>query len=248
MKKLLEICCGSFDDVCAASAGGAERVELNSALFLGGLTPSLGTLKLVKEKLSLKVMAMVRPRGAGFCYTAGETAMMEEDGRLLMENGADGLVFGFLDESREVDVEKTRRFAALAHQYGGEAVFHRAFDCVKNPYKAMELLIAAGIDRILTSGLADTAPEGAELLSALQRRYGGQIELLAGGGIAPENAAELMEKTGITQLHSSCKEWQRDTTTAGDQVSYGYAPPPHELDYEAVSAEKVKALRAAMGI
>ncbi|MCI8602343.1 MAG: copper homeostasis protein CutC [Oscillospiraceae bacterium] len=248
MEKLLEICCGSFDDACAASAGGASRIELNSALFLGGLTPSLGTLAAVKAHLSLKVVAMVRPRGAGFCYTPGEMEVMEADGRLLMQNGADGLVFGFLDEGFEVDAEKTRRFAELAHAFGGEAVFHRAFDCVKDPDKAVETLISLGVDRVLTSGLADTAPEGAELLAALQRRYGGQIELLAGSGVTPENAPALMEKTGIMQLHSSCKDWRRDPTTAGEQVSYSYAPPPHGLDYEAVSAEKVRALRAAMGL
>ncbi|MBR6789274.1 MAG: copper homeostasis protein CutC, partial [Oscillospiraceae bacterium] len=211
---MAEICCGSFDDAAAAKAGGADRVELNSALFLGGLTPSLATLRLVKKCLGIKTIAMVRPRGGGFCYTAGELTVMELDCALLMENGADGAAFGCLNPDGTVDVEANRRLVEIVHRFGGEAVFHRAFDCTPGPFEAIETLIELGFDRVLTSGQKDKAPDGAVLLKKLQDRYGDKIEILAGSGVSPANAGSLMTDTGITQLHSSCRAWVEDPTTA----------------------------------
>ena len=100
---------------------------------------------------------MVRPRGAGFCYTEIETEQMFADARILMEQGSDGLAFGFLTEDGRIHSEKTSRMIQLIHAYQGEAVFHRAFDCVAEPYEAIEELIRLGADRILTSGLKETA-------------------------------------------------------------------------------------------
>ena len=136
---MIEICCGSYEDALAASRGGAERIELNCALALGGLTPSVGCLRLVKKNTALKVISMVRPRGAGFCYTETEAEQMFEDARALLENGSDGLAFGFLTEDGEIDAERTGEMIRLIHSYDGrEAVFHRAFDCTSNPQKGHE--------------------------------------------------------------------------------------------------------------
>lgn len=148
----IEICCGSYEDALAAARGGAERIELNSALALGGLTPSAACLRMVKRCTDLLVVSMVRPRGAGFCYTEAQTEQMFEEARELLENGSDGLAFGFLTEDRCVDLEKTGRMTELIHSYGREAVFHRAFDCTEDPVRAIEELIGLGADRILTSG------------------------------------------------------------------------------------------------
>ena len=238
--KIAEICCGGFDDAVAAQSGGADRIELNSALYLGGLTPSLGTLRLVKKCLGIKTMAMVRPRGGGFCYTSGELAVMELDCVLLMENGADGTVFGCLHSDGTVDIEANCRLVEVTHRFGGEAVFHRAFDCTPDPFAAMEALISIGVDRVLTSGQMDKAPDGALLLKQLQERYGDKIEILAGSGVSPAVAGKLMADTGITQLHSSCRAWVEDPTTAAGKVSYAYAPTPYEAMYEAVDEEKVR--------
>lgn len=161
---MIEICCGSYEDALAAWKGGAERIELNSAVYLGGLTPSIGSLRLVKENTGLKVISMVRPRGAGFSYTEAETEQMFADARILMENGSDGLAFGFLTSEGKIDSERTGRMIRLIHEFHGEAVFHRAFDCVEDPYEAIEELIRLGTDRILTSGLKEKAAAGAGLL------------------------------------------------------------------------------------
>ncbi|MFR8839561.1 MAG: copper homeostasis protein CutC, partial [Clostridium sp.] len=165
---MVEICCGSYEDAVSASRGGAERIELNSALALGGLTPPAGCVRLVKERTDLKVISMVRPRGGGFCYTALETEQMFEDAKMLLEYGSDGLAFGFLTERGEIDLEKAGRMVRLIHSYGREAVFHRAFDCTREPEEAVSSLIAVGVERILTSGLKETAWEGRELLKKLQ--------------------------------------------------------------------------------
>ena len=246
MNPIVEICCGSYDDACAAAAGGADRIELNSALWLGGLTPSLGTLQLVKETLSLPVAAMVRPRGGGFCYTAGELRVMERDCALLLEHGAYGIVFGCLREDCTIDAEASGRLAEIIHGLYGEAVFHRAFDCTPDPFAAMDTLLELGIDRVLTSGQQPTAPEGVSLLRQLQRRYGSRIQLLAGSGVNPSNAASLLAETGFSQLHSSCRSWRRDPTTAPGRVSYAYAPPPHEAMYENTDPQLVGQLVSAV--
>ena len=240
--RMVEICCGSYEDAVSASRGGAERIELNSALALGGLTPPAGCVRLVKERTDLKGISMVRPRGGGFCYTALETEQMFEDAKMLLEYGSDGLAFGFLTERGEIDLEKAGRMVRLIHSYGREAVFHRAFDCTREPEEAVSSLIAVGVERILTSGLKETAWEGRELLKKLQHEFGGQIEILAGSGVNAENAGALMEWTGISQIHSSCRGWKNDPTTSGENVSYNFASAPHENDYDAVDESLVKRL------
>ncbi len=240
MEKIIEICCGSYEDALNAYHGGAKRIELNSALYLGGLTPSLASLKLTKKNTDLKVITMVRPRGAGFCYNEIEFEVMKEDARCLLENGADGIAFGCLNKDGSLCLKQMKEMIELIKSYQGEVVFHRAFDCVKNPYSSIEVLIELGVDRILTSGLKPKAMEGKKLIKDLQKKYGNQIELLAGSGINASNAKEMMDATGIYQVHSSCKDWVNDPTTQTNEVSYSYASYPHENDYDVVSMELVE--------
>ena len=118
MKGLLEICCGSFEDVNIAWENGANRVELNSALYLGGLTPSLAHLICAKEQCDIPIVTMVRPRGGGFCYSEEEYQTMLLDARILLEHGADGIAFGFLHMDHTLDVARTEEMIALVHEYG----------------------------------------------------------------------------------------------------------------------------------
>lgn len=235
---MVEICCGGFQDAKIASECGIKRIELNSALHLGGLTPSLGSLILTKKYTNLEVMCMVRSRGAGFVYSEWEYEQMKEDAELLMAYGTDGIVFGFLNEDGTIDEKRTSEFVSIAHRDEKIAVFHRAFDLVKDPYQAIETLIDLEVDRVLTSGLAMTAEEGIPLLKDLQKKYGRRIEILAGSGINGQNAQRIMEETQIRQLHSSCKIWELDPTTSGEQVSFGY----HEDCYEIAAADKISQL------
>lgn len=242
MERIIEICCGSYYDALQAYRGHAKRIELNSGLHLGGLTPSLASLKLTKKNTDLKVICMVRTRGAGFHYLSEDFETMKEDCRLLMENGADGIAFGCLDENANIDIEQTKQMIEIIKEYHGEVVFHRAFDCVSDPYQSIELLIELGIDRVLTSGLKAKAINGKDLIKELQQKYGDRIEILAGSGINASNAKEMMDDTGIYQVHSSCKDWINDPTTTGKNVSYSFASAPHENDYDVVSQELVENL------
>lgn len=242
MSPVVEICCGSYYDARQAALGGAERIELNAALMLGGLTPTAATVRMVKENLELKVVAMVRPRGAGFCYLEEEFAVMERECREVLEAGADGAAFGCLLEDGSLDEEKTKRLLDVVKGVGREAVFHRAFDCVEDPFGTMERLVGLEVDRVLTSGLKPTAVEGRDMIRTLQERYGDRIQILAGSGVNAQNARELMEYTGIRQVHSSCKAWLRDSTTVRNGVSYSMAGGDRAMCYDVVSKELVESL------
>lgn len=242
MERTIEICCGSYYDAVQADKGGAKRVELNSALHLGGLTPSVGALRLTKQHTNVKVITMVRPRGAGFCYNEEDFAAMVLDTQLMLENGADGIAFGCLDEKGNIQIEQTKIIIDLIKKAGKEVVFHRAYDCTSDPYQAMETLISLGVDRVLTSGLQPKAMQGKDLIKELQQRYGDQIELLAGSGMNASNALEMMEYTGIHQVHSSCKDWLTDPTTSLGEVSYSYGDGEHANDYDVVDQSLVEKL------
>lgn len=242
MKKIIvEICCGSYYDGLQAAAGGAERVELNSALHLGGLTPSPAELVLLKRDTNLNIVTMIRPRGAGFCYHEQDFDTMYADCKILLEYGADGIAFGCLNEDRTVHTEQTGRLLDLIKSYQREAVFHRAFDCVPDPDQAMETLIAMKMDRVLTSGQKEKAADGTALIARLERDYGKYIEILGGGGVNHTNAGDLLRQTGIHQIHSSCKVWRPDPTTSGNQVSYAYDSAGTD-QYEVTSADLVEKL------
>ena len=242
MDKIVEICCGSYYDAKEAALGGAKRIELNSALNLGGLTPGISTLELVKDNLELKVIAMVRPRGAGFCYLDEDFQVMLKECEALMKSGADGIAFGCLNEDHTLDLAKNKAMIEIIKKYHGEAVFHRAFDCTIDPFETMALLIEIGVDRVLTSGHRPKAVEGKELIKNLQKKFGDQIEILAGSGVNASNARELMEMTGIHQVHSSCKDWLTDPTTSTGFVSFSYGMAPNENGYEVVSHDLVRKL------
>ncbi len=219
MKITTEVCCGSTVDVFAAYQNGADRVELNSALFLGGLTPSFAAVK-ASASLDIPVICMVRTRGGGFCYDQGEQEMMMADARLFLEENIAGLAFGFLNADGTVNEKATKRMVDLIHRFHKQAVFHRAFDVTPDPYQAMETLISLKVDRVLTSGQKPTALEGLPLLEKLREKYGDKIEILPGSGINANNAQRFIEK-GFTQLHSSCKAYKSDPTSKAG-VSFRY--------------------------
>ena len=136
---LFEVCCGSAEDAIEAAKGGAQRVELNSDLFHGGLTPTIGALQVAKRHIDIPVMCMVRPREGGFCYTDVEFEVMLADARALLDTGADGIVFGFLHEDGTVDRERTRQMLEVIGDK--TSVFHRAIDVTPDVFAALDALI-----------------------------------------------------------------------------------------------------------
>lgn len=246
MNITVEICCGGYEDALQAAKGGAERVELNTGLYMGGLTPCTGTLKLVKKDTDLKVISMVRPRGGGFCYSDSEFRSMLQDAADLLEAGSDGIVYGFLKADGSIDQDRTGEMTKLIHSYGKTAVFHRALDCVGASDIAVEELIALQVDRALTSGGRKTAWEGRERIKHLQDKFGSMIQILAGSGINEENVGKLINETGVRQIHSSCKSWRKDTTAQGKDVSYAYVEGAYSSMFEIVSEQKTEKLLKAL--
>lgn len=238
---ILEICCGSADDVIRAWQGGADRVELNSDLFHGGLTPTVGALRVAKRETDIPVMVMVRPREGGFCYTEAEFRTAVEDAKVLLENGADGLVFGFLHEDGRIDRERTRILAEIAQAAGKETVFHRAIDVVPDWREAMDLLMELGITRVLTSGQEADAALGAETLGEMIAYAAGRIQILPGGGIRLKNVRRLVEWIGCDQVHMSAGETGRDNSAANDRNIHfgGCLYPPEDL-YRTTSISTVR--------
>ncbi len=238
---LLEICCGSIDDAIQSQKGGANRVELCSALFLGGLTPSIGTIQEAKRRLKIPVIAMVRPRGGGFCYTEAEFATMEVDSKAAIDSGADGVVFGILKANGRIDQRRTEHIRRIIGER--QAVFHRAFDVTPDPFQALDQLIDLGITRILTSGQKDTAPEGVELIAKLVERAGKRIEILPGGGIRPYNVHDIVRRTRCRQIHMTAWGKVEDRSThANREVTFGGALQPPEDFYDQTDARIVKQL------
>ena len=211
----IEICCGSIQSAANAKAGGAVRVELCQGLVEGGTTPSPATIQYAVRELGLKVFVLVRPRGGDFCYNELEVKTMEEDVAFCKEAGASGIVVGFLHPDGSIDTELTRRFVELSAPL--PVTFHRAFDECADPLNALEQIIECGCARVLTSGCKPTAMEGAEMLQQLVKQADGRITILAGSGVTPENAVTLREKTGVKEIHGSCKKtrpdgaWETDT-------------------------------------
>jgi copper homeostasis protein len=239
---LLEICCGSAEDALEAAAGGADRAELCSALYLGGLTPSLGSLLQVKQETAIPVMAMNRPRAAGFCYSPTDFAVMERDAELLVEHGADGVVFGILNSDGTIDARRTR---ALRNRLGSrQAVFHRAFDVTPDPISALEELIDLGITRVLTSGQRKGAPEGAALIRQLIEHARGRIEVLPGAGIDLGNVRQLIAETGCKQVHMTAFAERKDTSTlANPAIQFGSTAAPDESIFELTDRDYVRRMK-----
>jgi copper homeostasis protein len=204
----IEICIGNPDDAMTAAEYPIDRIELNSALELGGLSPSLETLKYLKENIDKKICCMVRPRGGDFHYSENEFEIMRKDAENFLQNNADGIVFGFLHEDKTVDIERTKQMCDLIRSYRKEAVFHKAFDEIDDLDKACMQLIDCGVDRILTSGKAvyPDILKGCEIISDLNRKYGNRLQFLPGGGVRIENIKDVITTAGSGQIHMTSKK------------------------------------------
>ena len=236
---LFEVCCGSTADALAAYHGGASRVELNSDLFHGGLTPTLGSLRTVKKHApDLKVMCMVRPREGGFHYSDLEFETMLEDTEIFLENGADGIVFGFLREDGTVDEGRVKAMLEVIGDH--ESVFHRAIDVVPDWKAAMDVLMELGVTRILTSGQKPTVPEGIFTIKEMIDYAAGRIQVLPGAGITPENAQWVRQMTGTTMMHAALSRTVYDRSTMGNpSIYFGGCVYPPEDRYSETAAEDI---------
>jgi copper homeostasis protein len=200
---VLEIAANSLASALAAQEGGASRIELCSALELGGLTPSPGQIALVREKLSIPVHVLVRPRAGDFAYADEEHATMLADVERCAAAGCDGVVVGALTVDGEVDVARCRELVSAAARL--DLTFHRAIDVCRDPAAALEAIIGLGFTRVLSSGCAASAIEGSAKLRRLIEQAAGRIGIMPGAGVGADNIAALMAATGAREFHASAK-------------------------------------------
>jgi len=200
---ILEVCAGSLASAVAAEEGGAFRVELCDNLYEGGTTPSMGTIELARLKLSIRVHVIIRPRGGDFLYSDLEYVIIKRDVERCRDAGVEGVVIGFLTSDGLVDMERTREIVELARPMS--VTFHRAFDMASNPFEALEDLMVTGVDRILTSGQQNKAPDGAALIAELVKKAEGKVIIMPGGGLNEHNITEFASRVHAREYHATLR-------------------------------------------
>ena len=212
----VEICANSLASARNALQGGATRIELCRRLEVGGLTPSYSDILSCADLSGLRIHVLVRPRAGDFCYSDEEyNTICREVEMCRGVNGVRAVVVGFLTPDGRIDEERTRHIVEIAAPL--QVTFHRAFDEIhRDPLEALEAVIRCGCHRILTSGCCPSAEQGIPTLRALQAAAAGRITILAGAGVTPANAARIVQETGVTEIHGSCKHTLPDGTVETD--------------------------------
>jgi len=198
-KCLLEISVETLEAAMAAERGGADRIELCGNLSVGGVTPDTEILRTVRTQVHIPIFSMIRPRAGDFVYSDAEFSEMRHSIAYAKESGMDGIVLGALTKGRRVDVERTRELVEFARPL--PVTYHRAFDEAIDP-QALEDVIETGAKRILTSGGAKSALEGAAVLSELIEAARERIAIVPGAGISAANIAEVARRTKAREFHS----------------------------------------------
>lgn len=241
----LEVCSNSVTSALAAQEGGAFRVELCENLHEGGTTPSAGQLALARKLLNIKLYVLIRPRSGDFLYTDVEFDIIMADIQHCADIGCDGVVIGILKADGSIDVERCRKAADLARKHGLGVTFHRAFDMCNDQFKALEGIIELGCERILTSGGRSTAMEGITNVAQLVKRAAGRIAIMPGSGINENNVADLVKFTGVTEVHSSARIFQRSKMEYLNDHILLSDNQGDEYTIDVSSADKVRKIIAA---
>ena len=200
-KNQLEIACFNYESALLAQENGADRIELCENMQLGGTTPNYILAVKVREKLSIKMHVIIRPRGGNFVYTDDEVVEMKQEIKQFKKLGVDGFVFGILNEDRSVNKKQNQELVNLASPLS--CTFHRAFDVVANMKQSLEDIIECGFKTILTSGQGPTVEEGIFDLEKIQKWANGRIEIMPGGGLRSSNIKLLQDQLEPTFYHSS---------------------------------------------
>jgi copper homeostasis protein len=237
----LEVCVDSVESAVAAAKGGAERVELCSALSEGGITPSSGLIGAVRQAVGIQVFVIVRPRGGDFVYSEAELQVMRRDISAAKAQGVDGVVLGVLRKDLTVDRQRTRELVELGRPM--HITFHRAFDLCKDPAGALEDVIACGVDRLLTAGGPADAMKGLHTIANLQHQGGDRIRIMAGGGVRIGNVRSIALRTGVREVHSSLCTTVKDAACGGGADGNKL---PGETARFVVRESDVRAFRSAL--
>ncbi|CAH1784205.1 unnamed protein product [Owenia fusiformis] len=237
----MEVCIDSVASAINAEKGGAIRVELCANLMEGGTTPSLGMLKTVKEFTNLPVFVMIRPRGGDFLYTDAEVTVMKNDITALKTAGADGFVIGVLTEEGEIDKDTCRQLIGLCRPR--PVTFHRAIDMCKRYETALETIIQLGCERVLTSGLENSALEGVPVIKNMVDIAKERIIVMPGGGINERNLQRILDGTGAKEFHCSARSTiPSNMSYRNTAVAMGASISPPEFQRKITDIDKVRKL------
>ena len=200
----LEVCAFNIQSCIIAEKAGAVRVELCDNPVEGGTNPSYGTIKKVREKISIQLYPILRPRSGNYFYDDEEFGIIKEDIHICKELGCDGISVGVQTVKGNIDTERFKQIVAWAYPMG--VTCNRAFDATPDPFKALEDIIACGCERVLTSGQASAAPDAGKLLGQLVQQANGRISIMPGAGVRSSNIKKLVEESGAYEYHTSARK------------------------------------------
>jgi copper homeostasis protein len=237
---ILEICCFNLQSCIAAAASGADRIELCMDPGDGGTTPSYGLIRSARDKCTVRLYPIIRPRGGDFFYDDDDYLQMLLDIRLCKDLGCDGVVIGGLSPDGSVDKVRCARLVEAAGSMG--VTFHRAFDRVSDPLRALEDVIGIGCERILTSGRYPTAVEGASLIRELADRAGDRIVIMPGGGVRAEGIVSLARETGAREFHTAAR------VTLPSMMQFINPAMKEQLTSVAVHSDEIRQMRTQLDL
>ena len=230
MSILLEISVESLEGAKIAEQNGADRIELCSAIELGGLTPSWALMSLAKKYLSIPIFALIRPRSGDFLYSEDEFQTIIADIVQAKVLGLDGIVIGFLLPSGNIDIERTRKVCELAKPM--QVTFNRAFDLCKDSCQGLEDIITAGCSKLLTSGQAENAEKGIAVIKKLVIQSNNRISIIAGAGVKAKNVNKIIAQTKVVEVHTTAKmkkesnmEFRKNGVSMGNNIVSEFSIP-----------------------
>ena len=241
---ILECCVDSVESAIEAEKGGANRIELCSALVIGGLSPSKALFEKVKEQVNIKIHVLLRPRFGDFCYTDFEHEIIKQEIKMFKELGADGVVIGTLKSDGSLNLEQMKELVEEAE--GMSITLHRAFDMCADPFRTLEEVKELGIHTILTSGQKNNCIDGKDLLGQLIKKANREVDILIGGGVDVSVIPALYESTGATSYHMSGKvTLDSEMQYRKEDVSMGVASMS-EYQIWRTSAERVSQVKLVL--
>jgi len=242
---MLEICIDGIASARAAEAGGADRVELCANLPEGGTTPSAGMIRAVRSTFTGGLMVIVRPRGYDFLYSEAEIQVILHDIRVARELGSDGVVIGCLTPEGRVDTRLCEQLMSAVGEM--DVTFHRAFDMTRDLSEALEDVITLGIKRVLTSGGQPDVPAGISVIAGLVKQSAGRASIMPGGGVTEENVAQIVQATGVREIHLSARHTIRSPMQfRNPHCAMGSFSKDHEYEWREASAEKIRLAKKAL--
>lgn len=241
----IEVCIDNLESLHHAIAGGADRIELCSSLALGGLTPSFGMMKQAANISSIPIYAMIRPRQGDFIFDADDVECMLVDIQAAAHAGLSGVVLGVLTDSGEIDMPVMKKLTQQAHQLKLGVTFHRAIDQLANFESALEQVIGLGCERVLTSGLANSAQQGIETLANMVKQAQGRIDIMAGAGVTADNGLLILQHANVQALHLSGKSTRPSLMKQSSSAQMG-SNDVDDYQIPVTSRTKVQSLKSSI--